>query len=278
MRLAGVGYHLDRLRNELGRKLVLAGRGYRVRGFIPNRQTTDFRHETYLLSPLRRALAHRPGTFVDVGVNTGQTLLKLLEIAPDRPYLGFEPQVGCCFFIDQFLRDNHVTNAQVICLALSDEDGMLPIFSQGQFDEMASLVQDSTTRIDRPVEARFIPVRIGDDVLENIGVRQIGVLKVDVEGAELKVFRGLTRALRHSRPVCFFEVLPNFVGEDRRPIAAASATRNRDAAAELMQFFMEVGYEIRQIDPNGGETPITIFDLDTPSAFVSSDYVAYARS
>jgi len=272
--LRSIPYHWKRLRFELGRPLVLGSKKYRVRGFLPNRLTTSDRHEAHLLVPFAHALRSTTGHFVDVGVNTGQTLQKVLTIDPGRSYVGFEPQVGCCYFVDQFIRDNRAASAQVVPLALSDRNALLPIYSAHQFDEMASLVETSHARHARLRTATFVSARIGDEVLSEMGIARIGVLKVDVEGAELSVFRGLRGTIDRDHPICFFEVLPNFVGQERTLIDQASADRNRADAAEIFEFFVSAGYAIFQIDKSGGIALIIKFDLDRPEAFVSRDYMA----
>lgn len=268
--------HWGRLRFELGKKIELGTKSFRVRGYLPNKLATSFTHEPYLVEPLRRALGGRNGVFVDVGVNTGQTLLKVLSVEPDRRYIGFEPQIGCAFFVDQFLRDNHIHHAEIICLALGDCDAVLTLHADGQFDEMASIRADSLAR---PHTLSFncrIPVRVGDAVLSEIGIDRVAVLKVDVEGAELEVFRGLRNTVHEHRPVCMFEVLPNYTGvRERIKIDAVSAEQNRDRAHALFQFFQHARYQIFQIDHAGNEHKISDFDLDEPASYVSSDYIAY---
>ena len=278
MRIRGISHHLARMRRELGQSMLLGAHRYRVRGYLPNHLATSTNHEPHLMKPLRRAMSLRPGLVIDVGVNTGQTLLKILSVDSQRPYVGFEPQVGCCFFVNQFISDNRINNAQVVCIALSDKEHMLPIFSKDQFDEMASLMESSLKRYEHNIMKRFVPARCGDAVLNELGISDIAILKVDVEGAELSVMNGLSGSIARSRPFCFFEVLPNFVGAQRTFIDAETAQQNRVAAAGLMRFFDTADFEIRQIDIAGAEHVITIFDLDTPSAYRGSDYVAYPRA
>ncbi|MFW2830157.1 FkbM family methyltransferase [Sphingomonas sp. ID0503] len=275
MGLAAIPYHLTYIRHQLGQKLKLGDRPYRVRGYITNRLTTTATHEPHLVAALARAMAARSGTVIDVGVNTGQTLQKILSIDAARHYVGFEPQVGCCFFVDQFLRDNKVRNASVVSLALSNSNMLLPLYSEGQFDEMASLVASTTSRYRAESAVTYVPARIGDEVLREMSIDDPAIIKVDVEGAEISVFRGLSGTLAEKRPICFFEVLPNYAGHDRVPIDVSLAERNRAAAADLYAFFAEAGYRIHQIDQAGGEAPIDAFDLDRPDAFVGTDYVAH---
>jgi len=275
MGLGNIRHHWPRLRYQLGKRLDIHGTQFKVRGYVANRLTTHFQHEKHLLAPLGRAMQFRAGPVVDVGVNTGQTLLKMLAIDPTRSYTGFEPQIGCCFFVDQFLRDNNLRASRVLCLALGDENHMLPLYSHSQFDEMASLAASSTGRYHQEFVQNFVAVRIGDEVFEEIGLTAPGVVKVDVEGAEIQVFKGLRQTITRSKPVCIFEVLPNFAGHERTPIDASVAAANRATAEELFALFGSLGYEIRQIGTDGGETRIERFDLDSPATYVGSDYVAY---
>ncbi|MDB5578001.1 MAG: hypothetical protein JWR80_3177 [Bradyrhizobium sp.] len=277
MRLSSLRFHLARLRRETGQRLLLGSESYRVRGYVPNRLTTSFKHEPHLLEPLARALQERPGTVIDIGVNTGQTLLKILSLDPKRPYVGFEPQIGCCYFVDQFLRDNDIKNARLVCLALSDKNRILPIYSRGPFDEMASLDVSSTNRYTHEIAEGFAPARIGDEAIDEMGIVDTAIIKIDVEGAEFSVLSGLTRTFSEKRPICFFEVLPNFTGDARAAINEKAALNNRAAAADIMAYFDNMNYGVRQIDGTGVERSIVKFDLDTPTSYIGSDYVAYPR-
>jgi hypothetical protein len=61
--------------------------------------------EPWMVDALRRLLFLRPGAaFVDVGVNIGQTLLKLKSLAPDIVYVGFEPNPFCALYARTYPR------------------------------------------------------------------------------------------------------------------------------------------------------------------------------
>lgn len=271
MQLTDLSHHIPRVRHQLGKPLQLGGLDYRVRGYLANRQAVTLGHEPHLMPPLRRALEACPGPFVDVGVNTGQTLLKVLAIDPDRSYFGFEPQIGCCFCVQQFITDNNLTHARIMPIALSDHDGMAGMHAEGLFDEMASLHKENRTT-EAPVA-----VRKGDGVLHELGCLEPGLIKIDVEGAELEVLRGLGSTLARVRPILFFEVLPNFTGEDRIRVSTDIATENTRRASEIWALLTELGYTIRQIDNLGDENLISGFDLDDRMRFKGRDYIAVHR-
>ena len=267
-----ISQHLPRLRHQLGRKLQLGNRAYRVRGYIGNRQAVGLAHEAHLIPVIRTALAKREGTFVDVGVNTGQTLLKVLSIDPQRGYLGFEPQVACCACLGQFLHDNDLGHFRILPIALSDRDGFEWLQARDGYDEMAST---STKSFERAIP---VPVRTGDSVLGELGVNAPAVIKIDVEGSELDVLRGLEATLAQARPVVIFEVLPNFTGPDRTPIAHAQAEQNSLRAALIWDLFFELGYRVSQISGTGECSEINAFDLDDREEFVGRDFVAWPES
>jgi hypothetical protein len=61
-------------------------------------------HEPSVDRLLSRMLAATSGTVVDVGVNTGQILMKVKTKEPNREYIGFEASMFCCFYVDQLVR------------------------------------------------------------------------------------------------------------------------------------------------------------------------------
>jgi FkbM family methyltransferase len=237
----------------------------------------DDAHEEYMVAVLRRILESGPGVFVDIGVNIGQTLAKVLGIDRNRAYLGFEPQISCCYNVDQFLRLNDLRNAAVLPIALSDCNRMLTFQSHGQFDEMAGLVTGGEDQASRR-NVNFVPARIGDEVLRELGIRDICAIKIDVEGAELSVMRGLRETLRDGRPSVIFEVLPNFHGRTERIMhPSAECARNQASADAVCALLNDVGYDIFQIDNSGGETRIDRFELNDRLNHVGNNYVAHAQ-
>jgi FkbM family methyltransferase len=275
--LTSVLMHARRIGYHLGGGIVLGNRRFRTSGYFANRLSHSIRHERFMVEVLGRELA-REGAFVDVGVNVGQTLMKVLTIDPQRQYVGFEPQIACCYFVDQFLRRNELRNACVLPIALSDCNATMTLYSRGQYDEMASLADDrEVTGVLRPDTTR-VATRVGDEVLAELGIGAIAAIKIDVEGAELQVLRGLGKTLRTRRPPVIFEVLPNFYDVERimRPDAVRAA--NQASADGIHALLDDAGYDIFQIhDRDGSETKIASFDLDDREGYAGSNFIAHPR-
>lgn len=266
--------HVSRIRNHLGRDVLFGSERFKVHGYYANQLITSDHHERNLATLFTRELTLRPGVFIDVGVNIGQTMCKVLGADRSRRYVGFEPQIGCCFFVDQFFRHNGLTNATILPIALSDVNGAFTLWSSNSCDEMASLGgRDSGVGIDRS-HATHVITRVGDEVLIELGVNEICAIKIDVEGAERKVLAGLIKTLHVRRPTVFFEMLPNFFGDDRILIDAALAANNRVDASAIYYLFSKLHYQIFQIDEQSNEIAISAFELDDRDRYISFNYVA----
>jgi FkbM family methyltransferase len=272
-------WHAEHLRYALGKPRVLGGRTYRIKGYFSDKFCRTDEHEPHLGTVIAALLAQRPGAFIDIGVNVGQTLCKFLAAGGGRRYVGFEPQVACCFYVDQFIRHNGVPDAQVIPVALGEQPGVLELHADNDdVDESASLDTTGFRATMSATRKVLVPVLRGDTALADLKLDAVAVLKVDVEGAELEVLRGLPEALRRWRPAVLFEVLPNFFGAERAPIDPALAAHHNARAQAIYDFFAAQGYAVHQVDRAGRWSPIDGFRLDDRDGFVTWDYLALPQN
>jgi FkbM family methyltransferase len=185
--------HIRRISYHLGVRVLFGDHSYSMKGYYAgNLEIRNSRHEENMIAVFRRLLDSRPGVFVDVGVNVGQSFVKVLTIDRGRRYIGFEPQIACCYNLEQFFQLNRLRNSKIFPIALSDSNSILKFYSQGDYDEMASLVKNSQTpEVENDVF--YVQARIGDEVLIELEADEICAIKIDVEGAELQVLRGLQK-------------------------------------------------------------------------------------
>lgn len=118
--------------------------------------------------------------------------------------------------------------------------------------------------------------RIGDDVIAELGLDQVAAIKIDVEGAELSVMRGLSKTFARDKPTLLFEVLPNFYGEDRVRLAPDLCAKNQETAQALYALLSDAGYVVNRIHGDGSMRPIKRFDLDDTKDYVGFNYLAEA--
>lgn len=157
------------------------------------------------------------GCFVDVGMNIGQTLIKIKAIDPDIEYIGFEPNPNCINYLDKLIQANKFNNTKVIPIAISDKTTLTELTLNKTFN-----IDDSATIIEgfrHPSTGSItihIPAFTFSDI-ERIITKKIGMLKIDVEGAELEVLSGFIHRVKNDRSLILLEILPayNMQNHDR---------------------------------------------------------------
>lgn len=166
-------------------------------------------HEPHMTAVLQRL--HKPGTtLVDIGVNIGQTLLKFVSVAGrDARYVGFEPNVRAASYVDELILRNALTNAAVVPVGLGETTRIaaLLVGSQGTPDPGASINAEMRDA-DFYGAAKAVAILRGDDIFADLAVTAPMILKIDVEGAELEVLKGLSSVLSNIRPPVLLEILP----------------------------------------------------------------------
>lgn len=145
----------------------------------------------------------------DVGANVGYYTERLSKLA--RHVVAFEPVPESCGQIDS----KRLKNVECLPIALGDTVCEMPMFIDHQFSSLA-----------RPPFAGARPqaVRVarGDDLTS---LPRPTVVKVDVEGYEVEVIRGMHEVLNHVRAL-FLEV--HFQILEDRGMRLAPATLVRD--------------------------------------------------
>ena len=150
----------------------------------------------------------KPGaTVVDIGANRGMFALAASKVAGSSGrVICFEPNPGCVDTLNLEIRANKIENIQVHNVGLGAVEGMLtlavPYINSGQGTFSESLY-DSTEAY-----RVAVPVKTGDSML--VGINP-SFVKIDVEGFELNVLRGLSTTLAQAKPIVAHEVCHEFM-------------------------------------------------------------------
>ncbi|HZG24360.1 MAG TPA: FkbM family methyltransferase [Chitinophagaceae bacterium] len=164
--------------------------------------------EPYLLEVFSDLYKSRKYVFLDAGVNFGQTLLKIKAVAPDAPYIGFEPSGLCSYYTSLLIKTNALTNAKLIRCALSNKPGVLTLFAQAEGDTRATVLANSFAT-GKDLFQELVPAVTLDSLVPVVTASGKDIiLKVDVEGAEWMVFQGAESFITEYKPVIVFENLP----------------------------------------------------------------------
>jgi FkbM family methyltransferase len=162
--------------------------------------------ELWMTDLLRRLLQFTGSAgLIDVGVNIGQTLLKLKGIDLKLKYFGFEPNPFCVLYANELVRRNGLeSSCAIFPVALSDAPALLDFIAESEADSGATMLADLRPGL-HAFRKQYIAALAFDDM--NIEVDDITMVKIDVEGAELRVLLGMTRFVQRVRPFIICEVL-----------------------------------------------------------------------
>jgi FkbM family methyltransferase len=183
------------------------------------------------------------GAFIDIGANSGQTLLKLQSIISHREYIGFEPNAYCAGYINQIIRVNHFENCAIFPIGLGDKDTILPLFCHNRADPTGTVVENFRGP-DPSLSQQLAIIREAGKFLESLHIQEIAVVKIDVEGYEASVLSGLKEILRQKRPFVICEIL-----RTHHPTHPSYAFRvkSRQICEDLLH---EIGYSIFIVKEN----------------------------
>lgn len=133
----------------------------------------------------------------DLGANIGTTALIFSEaVGPKGKVFAFEPVVHQT--IRDNLRENKITNVEVVPAAVGDQDSEIEI-EVGDFVLDSSITKRSHTQ-DYFTKKLKVPLMKLDTFIAQANIPQVHFVKMDIEGAEELALRGFTQGIRSMKP------------------------------------------------------------------------------
>jgi len=160
-----------------------------------------YRDQVAEIAAIRRAV-QSDDTVCDIGANKGSYLYWLSRWVPRGRVVAFEPQERLASYLRSVCAALRLNNVSVESKAVHAQSGTLALHVPGTGDSPdASLSARVSAR--EHCRSTSVPVVALDEYFKP-DVR-IGILKIDVEGAERGVFEGATRILTLQSPLLVFE-------------------------------------------------------------------------
>jgi FkbM family methyltransferase len=196
-----------------------------VRMKVPLRRELDRRvlsskHEPWMGSLLKKILPLKEGEFVDVGANAGQTLLRYKSLCPKGVYVGFEPNYYAAAYVQDIIDLNGWRESIVVPAGIGDRNVISPLLLANPSDLCATLVPQAQDP-GPPAQSRRVLILAAEEAFALADVQDPAIIKIDVEGFEAEVLRGLAPVLRRAQPVVICEVLGS---GDKETLRARNAT------------------------------------------------------
>ncbi len=215
----------------------------------------------------------KSGTFIDVGVNIGQTLLKVKKNFPSEIfYIGFEPNPNCVNYCHKLISTNSWGgNSAIIPVAISNEAGLIKLYkySTGDDDSSASIVRNFRPN-QNVKEIQFVVALKFNEILNNLDVGITPrIIKIDVEGAEYEVIESMRASIDNFKPIILLEILPSYTEDNTERIKRQN---------KISQIFNELNYQMYRIiksPANNYSHLISIInnEIEVHSKIEFSDYI-----
>jgi len=173
-------------------------------------------------------LAKACSVFFDIGANVGLYSIALGRRFPDSRIVAFEPIATTYKELQRNLLLNEVTNVSTFNLGLSDRASNIPFYFDPTISGAASAAPLGPEFAD--TQTLTCAVETLDEFVDRTGMLP-DLIKCDVEGGELAVFRGATRMFERSKPIVFTEMLRKW------------SRRFGYHPNEIIALFSDIGYQ-----------------------------------
>jgi FkbM family methyltransferase len=199
-------------------------------------------------------LSHLPvaGTFIDVGANLGAiTIPAASHVGPEGRVLAIEPNPETASLLRRNLAKNLVRNTTVVQLACLDERkrSVFYVSASSHSGKSSLSAQNARSRQAVTVECDTL-----DSIVVTHEINRVDVVKIDVEGAELQVLKGMEGLLSEFLPVVILEIEPTLL--------ESFSSR----ASDLCAFLAAKGYRAESIDSTN-----VIFKCPSPRCLTTAN-------
>jgi FkbM family methyltransferase len=169
-------------------------------------------------------LVRQGDTCIDVGANIGYvTLLMAAQCSPSGNCISFEADPSLFHQLVENVGQNHISHITLVNAAVSDKNGMLSFLKADKLNMGLGRVVIEPTSSSVQISA----VRL-DEYFAKLNCAR--VVKIDVEGHELQVLKGMSAALEAKK-------VENVVFEE-----------HGGAGAESLEFLHKFGYTIFRLE------------------------------
>jgi FkbM family methyltransferase len=160
----------------------------------------------WITEAFRNLLNSKNGDFIDIGANVGQTLLELRSVNDKVGYYGFEPNPACAYYIRNLIKKNNFVKSFLIPAGIFNKNTVMKFDVAFEADLGGTLIENL-----RPGhnfnEKLIVPVFVFDSIASSLDIKEVSLIKIDVEGAELDVLNSLKETLNKYRPFVICEIL-----------------------------------------------------------------------
>ncbi len=150
---------------------------------------------------IMKKLLKKDSNCIDIGCHKGEVMDEILKIAPDGMHVGFEPIPEYYDFLIK--KYSSRKNVHIYKNALSDTNGSSEFNWVKNAPAYSGIKQRSYAIKNPQIEKIEVELKKLDEMGKDLP--PIDLIKIDVEGAEMKVLKGAIQFVQQHRPYIIFE-------------------------------------------------------------------------
>lgn len=171
-------------------------------------------------------------TVIDVGANIGGTLLEFAKKAVGGRVIGFEPDPINYKKLIENISLNDFKNIETIRCGLGDREATMNLYSVESNNPGANKILNKNADI--PHENIHV-IRFDDFAAKN-NLKNVDIIKIDIEGFEMNMLKGAEQTLKKFKPLLFIEVDEENLKE------------HGYSASVLIEYLYKFGYKVYNAD------------------------------
>ena len=176
----------------------------------------------------------KPGdVFLDVGAHAGYcTLLAAKQVGPTGVVLACEPNPASVRQLEANIERSRLGNVIVESTAIGDSTDPVTLFLNAESNSGMASLSKANVSGNTGLSVQCAPL---DELVRKHGIERADLVKIDVEGAEMLVLRGMKDILRRLRPTVVLELEPHL-------LSSFGVT-----VSDVTQFLEDVDYSVSSL-------------------------------
>lgn len=174
----------------------------------------------------------------DIGANIGYyTLLESKIVGDSGKIIAIEPSPVNFSQLQKNIQNEKVKNVELYQMAGGDQNGTLKFLLDPHSNLSRIISKEESEKISGNIID--VPVKKLDSFLDELSIKSLDLLRMDVEGYEFNILEGMKNSIKKFRPMIQMEVHTRILGNGK--------------TQKLLEWLMEENYEVvyyitRQLD------------------------------
>ena len=184
------------------------------------------RAEDNVIFPWLKSNLKNLTTIIDIGARKGSWYKNVGKFFPNSPAHLFEPTPN---IFEKTKKNYNKVNQHVYQVALSNEEGVLDFHIDLELGGWSGLTKQRS-------DGKYETIQVKVKTLDSFKFKNVGLIKIDVEGNEYKTLLGSINTIKDSKPFVYFEC------------ADVHMTNYDNDVNDIFEFFENINYDVLDLD------------------------------